>query len=426
MSPNCNFVFLLVLGLLSSSLAMAGNFTPEQINEIRELVKEELRAEVEAQVRDELECDLASLDQATTSKPLNTGEVFARNSSDSAALIDNHPSYRYAAPVPLASERFLGAAAAAPMEFLGTSARSGFQLSAGTDVKRASIRLGRERSLPWSNGGAAFDSIAVTASAPLGKPDGGLINLATLDGFMNSTELAFTYSRWNVEGMRNPTLVGTDRLAQRDAICALAGIKTDQPCDFESVEQGLRNAGQEYLYPAYRALYWDQDETSRWTYGTTVRVGREVFDYFQPNLEKAKETEIPWGAKVYLGFVPRGTEAFIAFGAEWQQSYQADPPQTACTNSSDPILTCATGSLAAPSSKIKHIFTVEARGELLGVGMALKMSHDRRNDESGVDLPIYFIRNGGGQISGGIRAGWTSTDDFNFGVFVGTPLAILR
>jgi hypothetical protein len=420
------FIVVIVLSGMLSSLATAASFTPEQIAEIRALVREELRAETEAEVRAELEHEYLAKDSATASAPQAEAETaVVADAAEAINLPAYDPTYR-SAPLTLASERFLATAAAAPMEHTGTSARSGFQLSAGTDTQRASIRLGRERSFQSGEGLAVFDSVALTVSAPLSKPDTGITNLATLDGFANASELALTYSRWSVEGLRNPARVGPERMAQRDKICASAGIKDGEPCDFPAVKEGLKKAGHDEYYPAYRALFWDLADAKRWTYGGTLRVGHEAYDYFGPDLAKTNDTELPWGAKAYVGFMPRGTEVFVAIGAEWQQSHQAVPPQTACTNASTPILSCVTGSLSAPRSKIKHLLTTEARGELAGVGLALKMTHDFKNDESGVDLPIYLFRNEGGQFSGGIRAGWTSTDDLSFGVFVGTPFTITR
>jgi hypothetical protein len=406
--------------LLAAPLpATAQGFTPEQIAEIRTLVRDELRAEVEAEVRADVRAEVEAEVRAEKQR------ASAHAIPDAENMPVRDPSHG-GMPVALASEILLASAAAAPMEHSGTAARSGFELNVGTDAQRASLRLGRERSLRLEQGVAVFDTIALTVSAPLSKPDTGLTNLATLDGFTRSSELALTYSRWNVGGIQNPSRMSPERMAQRNEICALAGIKDGEPCDLSAVEAGLIKVGQEHYYPAYRALFWDVANTTRWTYGSTFRVGHEVYDYFGPALTKTSDTQVPWGLKTFLGFMPRGTDAFIALGAEWQRSYQAAPQQTACPNSASAILNCVTGSLAAPRSRTKHLLTAEARGEFAGLGMALKITHDLKNDESGIDLPIYLFRNDGGQFSGGVRAGWTSTDDFSFGVFVGTPLTIIR
>jgi hypothetical protein len=409
-----SFVCLLPAG------AQASSFTPEQRAEIQamiEAMREDVRAEIRAEFEGERQND--PLSAVTRLEPqIDGAQGPSEQSPAQPAAVEEET-----VPIALATERFLGPAAAAPMEHVGTSARSGFQLTAGTDTQRASLKVGRERSYREPDDEIAiFDSVALIASAPLAKPDTGLNNIATLDGFVNAAELSLTFSQWRVGGLRNP--FGDEALIDR--ICLVAGIKLDEQCDDNLVKTGLTKAGRLDLYPAYRSAFWDPQPQRRWTWGGQLRVGEESFDYFNADLTKGRDSEIPWGVKAYFGFIPRGMPAFVAFGAEWQRSYQAIPPATACANSTNPVLSCVTGSLGPPREKTKHLLSIEARRELGDYAVALKATHDLKNDESGVDLPIYLFRNEAGQFSGGVRAGWTSTDAFSFGVFVGTPFNILK
>jgi hypothetical protein len=156
-------------------------------------------------------------------------------------------------------------------------------------------------------------------------------------------------------------------------------------------------------------------------------VGDESFTYFDPALDKVKAREHAWGAGINFGFFPPGSETFFVLAAEWQDGYKASPAATSCRNSTDPVLACVTGSLAAPASEVRHLLSAEMRGYLPkpAVGLSLRVAHDLRNDRTEVDLPVYLLKSVDGQLTGGLRLGWTSEEHFNLGVFVGVPLSPL-
>ncbi len=401
-----------------STLATAASFSPEELRQLRELIRDELRTEIRQEVMSELRAlgyDVRALPGASESTPSSPQTRVSVVPAQSQVSSDG---------LSLAGDQLIFAASAAPMGHTATEAKSGFQLTAGTDAQRASLRSAREISRKSTKGMASFDTVSLTVSAPLAKPDSGITNIATLDGFTNASELAFSYGHWTVNGLANPA-TSLERMATRDEICALAGVKPADPCDTSAVKEGLRTAGRMDRYSEFQSLFWDLSKLQRWTYGGSLRVGHEAFNYFLSDLTKTKDDEMSWGGKLYFGYMPKGRDVFLAMGAEWQKSYQAVPIQSACTASDATVLTCVTGSLAAPRLKVKQLLTAEARGHFGDVGIAMKVTHDLHNDESGVDLPIYLFRNTNSQFTGGFRIGWSSTDDFSFGVFVGSPLAAL-
>lgn len=75
---------------------------------------------------------------------------------------------------------------------------------------------------------------------------------------------------------------------------------------------------------------------------------------------------------------------------------------------------CGETVLGAPSRKLANIITVEARlyptwgGRQSGLGIYPAVSYDIKDDGLGVEIPILFLRGAGGELTGGVIAGWVS------------------
>jgi hypothetical protein len=69
--------------------------------------------------------------------------------------------------------------------------------------------------------------------------------------------------------------------------------------------------------------------------------------------------------------------------------------------------------------------TLEGRWLFGSRAVGLKVVHDFKNDNWGVDVPLYLFPNDKGMFSGGLRFGWTDTDQLSAGVFVGVPFKLL-
>jgi hypothetical protein len=307
-----------------------------------------------------------------------------------------------------------------------------FSFNAGEQNSRATIRIASDSSGSKEEPVEAakvrrFSTKSIALSSPFDKKN--VTNVATLDGFANSTELRLDFSKWYVPGLRNP--FGTE---EYDSWCRLANAKDD--CQSHEVKEGLQRIGLGHLFDEFRGLYLDPDRR-RWSWGALLKVGHESFDYFGPELTKQDTSKVAWAAGAHFGWIPRHSKMFNLVGVEWQRSYVASRSTAACLASEDTVLSCVTGALAEPTEKNKHLVYWESRGTLplyasprsperFEIGFALRATYDFRNDESGVDLPIYLLRNSEGALTGGVRLGWTSTDQFGFGIFVTSPLKVFQ
>jgi hypothetical protein len=154
----------------------------------------------------------------------------------------------------------------------GTTDRPGgtdgaaFELSAGTDTSKASIRLARTIS------SGTFQALSLTASAPLNKNDD-KTTLATLDGFVNAFKLEGRYAQIISTGRRNPV---DDPIYSEICDTAEANYKLANPaakpdeflCDSSGVKT---NAGNRYAQ--FQSLFWAPDD---WTHywGISARAWR--------------------------------------------------------------------------------------------------------------------------------------------------------
>lgn len=303
------------------------------------------------------------------------------------------------------------------------------ELSAGSDGSRASIRAVWDHSHRWA-GAANFSSTSVNASAPLDKGGSGQTSLASLDALSNGFELGVNFSRFRMRGQLSPFDRDGALYPRVREICKYSGAKQ---CDDDQIAAGLEAKGEHALLAEFLGYFQRADSTDS-IWGLKAKVGQSTFDYFElPTLQKRDETELPWSAGAYYALVSRTRRTLYSFGVDYQESYKASSTATAC-----PLpdyvthLQCVTGSLAGPGKKEKHLASVEMRHQFEGgtwfpdgVGMSLKFTRDFNNNESGVDLPLYLFRSDKGFLTGGIRAGWTDTDQFNGGVFVGTDFGVL-
>ncbi len=411
----------LLVALMPFSMGIAQTaLTPEQRAEVMEIIAQErekvrqeereavLRSESDAQVSADSEHQVSAVSQLPP------------EAADSEFAIPREES----------SKAFFGPVGGnATFERNAAPGLSGFEIVTGTDAGRASIRYGRDDSNS-KDGNGVFTSQALTASAPLDKKDPKYTNIATLDGLTNSFELAYSLSRYRMSGVVSP--LGPDgkwRLRVKE-ICGISGATL---CDEDSVAEGLKQKGKLDLLPEYTS-YFEKRGARDYVYGFKVRTGHEQFEFFDvPSLEKQGRSDMPWGAAAFYGIVLPSVSTMVTGSVELQQSYKTALSATACPLPGDATyVRCVTGSLAPPQSKRKHLLSLEARRQfestLLpdGIGVSLKVVHDFKNDETGVDLPLFLFHNDKNALNGGIRFGWSNTDQFSAGIFVGSDFKVIE
>jgi hypothetical protein len=113
---------------------------------------------------------------------------------------------------------------------------------------------------------------------------------------------------------------------------------------------------------------------------------------------------------VEIGDGYRWASSAIHAAMRWEQSYRAQTAQNVCTPASfgpAGTTTCSSLVVGAPSSSVKAVASVSGARSIGGSGaVRLTLSHDLRHGVTGIDLPVWVVRNAAGGLAGGVRFGY--------------------
>jgi hypothetical protein len=190
----------------------------------------------------------------------------------------------------------------------------------------------------------------------------------------------------------------------------------------------LKKKGLLQYYPEFKSLYWSP-KAWKYVYGIEGTIGHDNYEFISMNtLEEQDQDKTPWAIGGFLGAIPPGLNALFTIGGQYQNAYKAANTQTICPASTagNPVIS-KTGAIGEPSSQQKHLLYVEDRTELLTLGLSIRISHDFKDGDTGIDFPVYIFRNKKNNLSGGLRMGWTDkTHDTTFGVFIGGDFSLFQ
>jgi hypothetical protein len=257
----------------------------------------------------------------------------------------------------------------------------------------------------------------IRISAPIDDEENGFASFATLNALSSGFSVKLGRS-WRVTDVG--FLFGLNRDPKFRELCRRSGQDPESSCDSEKIYVAAESDG---------ALRTDLTDYARANYGWMqeytigIQGARATFDYIAPDLSSASVDRNGWGMTVAAAFHAPGRNQLFAVGADLQRLHKAGDTIIRCppSNSVGPV-TCVSGADGPPSRVTRKLLWGEARGAVGPVAYSLRLTRDLELDETGVDLPIYFFRNAEGKLSGGVRLGWTSEQDFGAGIFISAPL----
>ncbi len=261
---------------------------------------------------------------------------------------------------------------------------------------------------------------SVTAQAPVGKQDSST-TIGTLDGLANSTTVELKLTRVAVSGLRfggeDVTKYCTGTLLPKYLAADPKNKKEDFVCDSGFVKKNLPGE-----YGRFRELGY-APSSSIYIFGLNAKGGYQDFDYFQASdLSKQSVRKSPWSAGIFASYAPSSADTLLTGSFKLLESYDDAMSKTLCpsTSPSTPV-ECVSGPIGVPTKKRKQPLTLEMRRYVsTGIAFSLSATRDFKNKVSGAQLPIYFVGNGDGGLTGGIRFDWASdTHKTSVGIFVG-------
>jgi len=166
-------------------------------------------------------------------------------------------------------------------------------------------------------------------------------------------------------------------------------------------------------------------------YNLHAAATHNVYKYFGGDVSKPalSDSKISWNVGGLAGLYYADRLKFIGLGVDFAHTYKEDTDKAACINSTAMLLTCSIGKLHAPKDQVHRIVSLQSRnvfalnnGYQLPVGVTV--SHDLATTDgrhnNAIDVPVYLLHDKDSNFTGGVRMGWSTTDHFVGGVFVGT------
>ena len=361
--------------------------------------------------------------------------------------------------------RFMSNLDDAPISSASIRDRNAIELSAGTENDNISIEIGKKS-------GPSIWSISL--SAPIDDLDEQPLT-PDLDGLANAIRAKLSYKRiigkptlftdtaefGNVDDPSNFAELARAFMKAKDAICIEAAKLKDleNPESFTGdnctddvpdgatrlftlspeEEAGLGGsadgiaASLRKLENQYDCLLWSGVNTSECrktitSFELSATAGTEEFDFLDADtLAKRSRNESVYAVEASLDFIRIPSSWVYRIAYRHEDTYSSAPSQTLCMPATPPFLSCQTGAVGEPINKETDILTVEARRSFAKLGIAPKVAYDIDEEVLGVDLPVYFVRNDKGVLTGGVNFGWRDDEkDLVISAFFGRTFKLFQ
>ncbi len=356
---------------------------------------------------------------------------------------------------------------AGPIDRFGRLGSQHVEITAGTKGSSASVAL---EIANWSvdpanpSGADAFrrsnDTVNLIVSTPLGDGEDEA-QIANLDGLANGTKLTLRFGRWSAylpRDVPSAAMAIYERAqercrqvaASRDVVRRTALGEDPSVAAVTQADEQRQNDMNECANPAggsqnQIATYlpsWERRYINAFVpsdarhYGFELSVNRRRFEFVDPTtIADGAERHVQWSAKAFYTQYLRESVTAVTFSAGYERSYKAARSAVFCpANPNNVVIRCTNASAGPPtlneglilSAGLRH--QLADRGILRNVAIAPQVTYDVLDETVGFDLPVYFLPNADGGLTGGIRFGYQSDRDneFSVGIFIGAAFNILN
>jgi hypothetical protein len=320
---------------------------------------------------------------------------------------------------------------AGPTDRFGSIGGVTLQLNADSDDDRGSValELPLNRTQPWRFG--------LILSSPLN--DDKVAMPATLDGLANGTKLTLRIGRFELYPFVGDTNARANQIeAEARANCRIrrerdhASPEDVAKCDTERPTSNIIGRYASNRLREYNAMLTPRAPRD---FGFEASVSVHDFDFIDPaSLAAQSDRKTQWSISGHYTQYFRQSRTALSFSVGYERAYEAADEEVFCpANPNNVIIRCVTASGAPPDLNESLLLSVGLRhhfasdGILRHLAVAPTVTYDALDDVVGVDLPIYFLSNSEGTLTGGIRAGYRSDRDhrFSVGIFIGTSFGLV-
>lgn len=242
--------------------------------------------------------------------------------------------------------------------------------------------------------------------------------------YFDSTETSCSFGTIQEDAKKRFESLPSSNNTGRQALCERAGIDTndiEQECNATTFSE------------AHATNYRLEDRdyfgvnTSAFLFPIKFTYGYERVSFIDRTaFKKEKDPTEPFSASV--GFAYLTNSYLIGAGFEWQKKFDKDNEGAICNlpEMAGDQLSCLTGLIEPPDREIGRNSFIEVRTRRFNsdVGVGVKVTYDSSDNETGIEVPIYFIGSNPLELNGGIKLGWTSEEkELGASFFIGTSFA---
>jgi len=154
-------------------------------------------------------------------------------------------------------------------------------------------------------------------------------------------------------------------------------------------------------------------------------LGRKQATFFEADGSKGKDTNLPYALSAALGWTGRSSRTSLR--GRYEMRFKDGKNVTRCEplSGSSGLQTCEDLPFGKPSGSEAFVVNAESRWFFDHWAASPVGSYDFKEKVLGLQLPVYFLRNSDGQLTGGFRLGWRDdTHDLTASVFISKPLTL--
>ena len=312
------------------------------------------------------------------------------------------------------------------------TARGLAEVTASQANSKATVRYGFDRALRYTGSVADLHPLtwngSITASAPLGSGSDPS-QLATLDNLADAAQVQLK-SQWVFSSYLVPENASDLQNMIRSAIedrnrdlkdtkdkkllaTKVADLK-NHGCRVENdqIVQSMSTSTAYCVLPAkeaddYQRLFFPR---AQWLFipGFGGTVGQKSYKYLNATSDSnVTANRTPWSAQAYVGI--HFGNSLTTIGYRFDRSFKDANQGSLCPTPTFTLTTCKTGPLGIPTETDQSVPYIEYRRRISsGFAIAPIVNYDLRKSVLGVSIPVYFISDGKGSLTGGMALGWRS------------------
>ena len=297
-----------------------------------------------------------------------------------------------------------------------------------------------------------------SATSPYDENDPGAI-LGNLDGLADKNKLSFFFAKSNVsiavksehQGENSVEAISL-AIDQKESICKSywlsnpdkkVAAETQFREDFELDDSDTVPAADlcqlayieddQDLAREFLTSFIDLEKTYSWQWGIEGSIAPDSYKFVEEsNQDKSlSSSDTDYSLELFyrrsLGAIPYQT---WTAGVRYEKTFDQSAEQNICQSfdSDGSTLSCSNKRIGAPEESEQTIVFLDYGRRFLTEdnkekgGIRVKISRDLDNDISGIEVPIWFVRDQNDALMGGVQLDWNDkTDDVGISIFVATP-----